>query len=146
MLTPSEVELLRQDLKSALKVLGQDEIDDAHDLFRRSGFRSTDFEILQRSDPSVPHVIPLRGTAVVIRKSNRIAKTYVAGHLSSWLVQLESDLKLGTFGRPEAAGPDHSLHTAPPPGSSVGTRGNQECESIRRDGRCCAAGRKIDED
>ena len=100
MLTPSEVELLRQDLKSALKVLGQDEIDDAHDLFRRSGFRSTDFEILQRSDPSVPHVIPLRGTAVVIRKSNRIAKTYVAGHLSSWLVQLESDLKLGTFGRP----------------------------------------------
>jgi len=100
MLTPSEVELLRQDLKSALKVLGQDEIDDAHDLFRRSGFQSTDFEILQHGDPSIPQVSAVTGTAVVIRKSNRIAKTYVAGNLSSWLLQLESDLKLGTFGRP----------------------------------------------
>lgn len=100
MLTPSAVELLRQDLKSAVKVLGQDEIDDAHDLFRRSGFRSTDLEILQRSDPSIPQVSPLTGTAVVIRKSNRIAKTYVAGNLSSWLLQLENDLKFGTFGRP----------------------------------------------
>ena len=45
-------------------------------------------------------VSPLSGTVVVIRKSNRTAKTYVAGHLSSWLVQLESDLKLGTSGRP----------------------------------------------
>jgi len=100
MLTPSEVELLRQDLKSALKVLGQDEIDDAHELFRRSGFRSTDFEILQRGDPSIPHVSPVTGTAVVIRKSNRLAKTYAAGNLSSWLLQLENDLKLGTFGPP----------------------------------------------
>src|SRR3989442_6970036 len=66
MLTPSEVELLRQDLKSALKVLGQDEIDGAHDLFRRSGLQSTDFGILQHGDPSIPQVSPVTGTAVVI--------------------------------------------------------------------------------
>jgi hypothetical protein len=100
MLTPSEIELLRQDLKSALKVLGQDEIDDAHELLRRCGFRAGDFEILQRSDPSPPHVSPLSGTATVVRKSNRFARTYEAGHLSSWLLQLEEDLKAGHFGRP----------------------------------------------
>ena len=100
MLTPSEIELLRQDLQSALKVLGQDEIDDAHDLLRRSGFRSSDFEILQRSDASPAKVSTLTGSATVVRKSNRIARSYTAGHLSGWLLELENDLKLGLFGRP----------------------------------------------
>lgn len=100
MLTPSEVELLRQDLKSALKVLGQDEIDDAHELFRRSGFRPSDFEILQRRNRSPSQVSPVGGVVHVIRKSNRIAKTYAAGHFSSWLAQLETDLKSGTFKHP----------------------------------------------
>jgi len=102
MLTPSEIELLRQDLKSALKVLGQDEIDDAHDLIRRSGFRTTDFEILQRGDRSVAEVGAVTGVAaVVIRKSKRLSKTYAAGHeLSRWLFDLERDLKSGEFGSP----------------------------------------------
>lgn len=100
MLTPSEVELLRQDLKSALKVLGQDEIDDAHVLFRRSGFRSSDFEILQQGDRAPSQVSPVTGVVHVIRKSNRISKTYAAGHFSSWLPQLEADLKSDSFGRP----------------------------------------------
>lgn len=101
MLTPSEIELLRQDLKSALKVLGQDEIDDAHDLIRRTGFRTTDFEILQRGDRSVAEVGAVTGVAVVIRKSKRLSKTYAAGHeLSRWLFDLERDLKSGEFGSP----------------------------------------------
>ncbi len=100
MLTPSEIELLRQDLQSALKVLGQDEIDDAHELLRRSGFRSSDFEILQGSEASPPTVTPLTGSATVRRKSSRVARTYAAGHVSSWLLQLENDLKAGLFGRP----------------------------------------------
>lgn len=100
MLTPSEIELLRQDLQSALKVLAQDEIDDAHELLRRSGFRSSDFEILQGSDASPPTVTPLTGSATVRRKSNRVQRTYTAGHVSSWLLQLENDLKAGLFGRP----------------------------------------------
>jgi len=100
MLTPSEIELLRQDLKSALEVLGQDEIDDAHSMFRRCGFRASDFEILQRSDESPPHVAAVSGTATVVRKSNRLARTYQAGHVSSWLLKLEEDLRAGRFGRP----------------------------------------------
>lgn len=100
MLTPSEVELLRQDLQAALKVLGQDEIDGVHQLMRRSGFRSSDFEILRGSDPSTPAVTPLTGIATVRRRSNGTARTYTAGRDSSWLLQLENDLKTGLFGRP----------------------------------------------
>src|SRR5580700_8116148 len=76
MLTPSELELLRQDLSRALSVLGQDEIDDAHGLMREGGFRPTDCEILQRSNPSPAGVGPVSGFAAVVRKSNRIARTY----------------------------------------------------------------------
>lgn len=52
MLTPSEVDLLRQDLQAALKVLGQDELDDAHGLLRARGLAPTDFEVIQRAEPS----------------------------------------------------------------------------------------------
>ena len=100
MLTPSEVELLRQDLQAALKVLGQDEIDRAHQLIRRSGFRSSDFEILRGSDPSPSAETPLTGSATVRRKSNGMARTYTAARGSRWLLQVENDLKTGLFGRP----------------------------------------------
>jgi len=92
--------LLQQDLKSALKVLGQDEIDDAHALLRKAGYRPADFEILQRCDRSPQYVAALAGDAIVIRKSNRVAKAYRAGHLSNWLFLLESDLASGAFGQP----------------------------------------------
>ncbi len=99
MLTPSEIELLQQDLKAALKVLGQDEIDEAHTLMREQGFRSDDFEILQRADPSPPLPSAVTGTVVVLRRSNKTSRTYAAGHGSTWLEQLDADLKLGVFGR-----------------------------------------------
>jgi hypothetical protein len=39
MLTPFEIDLLREDLQAALKLLGQHEIDKAHTLLRDYGFR-----------------------------------------------------------------------------------------------------------
>ena len=99
MLTPSEIELLQQDLKAALKFLGQDEIDDAHSLMRDRGFRSDDFEILQKVDPLPSFPSAVTGMVVVMRKSNKATRSYVAGHGSTWLEQLDSDLKLGSFGR-----------------------------------------------
>jgi hypothetical protein len=102
MLTPSEIDLLRQDLQAALKLLGQDEIDDAHGLLRKHGFRPYDFEIIQRSDPTPAFpgaITAITGQVVLLRKSNRKAKAYDAGHGSSWLAHLENDLKSGAFGR-----------------------------------------------
>jgi hypothetical protein len=99
MLTPSEIDLLRQDLQAALKLLGQDEIDDAHGLLREHGFRPDDFEIVQHSDPSPTFPGVITGRVILLRKSNRMAKAYDAGHGSSWLGHLETDLKIGAFGR-----------------------------------------------
>lgn len=99
MLTPSEIDLLRQDLRAALKLLGQDETDDAHALMRDNGFRPDEFEIIQRADPSPTFPSEITGTVTLVRKSNRMAKTYDAGSGSPWLVHFEADLKQGAFGR-----------------------------------------------
>lgn len=100
MLTPSEIDLLRRDLEVALKVVGPDEIEDARTLICEHDFLSEDFEIFQRSDPSPPYPNPVVGTVTVVRKSSGAAATYDAGSGSLWLMQLETDLKSGAFGRP----------------------------------------------
>lgn len=97
-LTPSEINLLRQDLQAALELLGQDEIDDAHGLLREHGFRPQDFEIVRHSDSSPPSPGAIPGRVTVLRKSNQMAMTYEAGHGPSWLTCLESDLKKHGFG------------------------------------------------
>jgi hypothetical protein len=84
-------------LKAALKVLGQDEVEDAQTLLREHGFRSDDFEILQRADPSPPFPSAITGTVVVLRRSNNASRSYAAGHGSTWLRQLEADLNLRMF-------------------------------------------------
>jgi hypothetical protein len=99
MLKPFEIDLLRQDLQAALKLLGQDEIDDAHALMRDHGFRPDDFEVIQHADPSLAFPSDITGSVTLVRKSNRMAKTYEAGSGSSWLMLFDNDLKLGTFGR-----------------------------------------------
>ena len=98
MLKPFEIDLLRQDLQTALKLLGQDEIDDAHGVMRDCGFRSSDFEIVQHADPSPPYPSEITGSVTVIRRTNQLSKTYTAGSGSRWLQQLEFDLKSGSFG------------------------------------------------
>jgi hypothetical protein len=105
MLTQSEIELLRQDLRAALEVVGPDEIEDARSLLRENRFSDADFEILQRSDlvPSFPS--PITGFVFVFRTSNALVKAYQAGSGSSWLTELERDLKLGVFGSPSKALP-----------------------------------------
>jgi hypothetical protein len=97
-LTPSEIELLQQDLKAALKVLGQDEVDDAHALMRGQDFRSEDFENLERAEPSLPALSAVTGMVVVVRRSNKASRIYATGHGSTWLEQFYADLKLGVFG------------------------------------------------
>ncbi len=97
-LTRSEIELLRQDLRAALSVVGRDEIDDARTLIRAGGLRDSDFEIFQRSDSSPAYIGDVTGTVTVMRTSNSVAKTYETGSRSSWLLDLERDLKSDAFG------------------------------------------------
>jgi hypothetical protein len=99
MLQPFEVDLLRQDLQQALKLLGQDEIDDARALMREQGFDPADFEILQQADPLAAGVSPVTGTVTIVRRSSGSSRTYEAGHGTSWLASFDLDLKSGLFGR-----------------------------------------------
>jgi hypothetical protein len=96
MLTPSEIDLLRQDLQAALKLLGQDEIDDAHGLLREHGFRPADFEIVRHAHPDPLGAIT--GRVTLLRKSTHMAKTYEAGPGTSWRRCLENDLQSWAFG------------------------------------------------
>ena len=103
-LTPSEIALLRQDLKAALTVIGRDEVEDAHAALRTCGFRIDEFEFTQHADTSPAHVAPVTGTVTWTRKANKVTRTYVAGHHSSWLSLFEADLQSGVFGPPHALG------------------------------------------
>jgi hypothetical protein len=126
MLTRSEIDLLRQDLKAALKVVGQDEIDDAESLLLEHGFRAKDFEILQKGDSSPAYPSAITGIVHVIRKSSGAAAAYSAGNGSTWLLQLEQDLKSGLFGSPLEPKATVSHQTV----GTVGT--NLICEAIRK--------------
>jgi hypothetical protein len=81
-----------------LHVLGSDEIADAHAAIADLGFRSNDFDITERADPSSGRPAPVTGKVTVARKSNGVSKTYSAGDRSPWLTQLESDLNASHFG------------------------------------------------
>jgi hypothetical protein len=120
MLTPSELDLLRQDLKSALEVVGQDEIDSLESLLREQGFQVSDFKFLRNINPSDARP---PGTVLVRRTSDGVEKPYAATSAASWLARFEADLKAGTFG-------------SPPVGMAVGRHrivGEAGiCEAIRR--------------
>jgi hypothetical protein len=83
MLTRSEIELLRQDLSAALKVLGPDEIEDAEALLHENGFSAEEFEIIQTGDPSPALPSAITGSVVVVRTTNRAAKEYDASTVRS---------------------------------------------------------------
>jgi hypothetical protein len=98
MLTPSEIALLQQDLKAALSVIGQDEVEDARKLIASCGFRADEFVFTQHADNPPAHVALVTGTVTWSRKATHCQKTYVAGHSSSWLSEFEADLRGGVFG------------------------------------------------
>ncbi len=98
MLSQSEIDLLRQDLNAALRVVGRDEIDEVESLLLEHGFRASDFEILQKSAPSTASPGEIADTIQIIRKSTGEARLYDAGSGSSWIGQLGKDLKSGLFG------------------------------------------------
>ena len=99
MLAPFEIDLLRQDLKAALSVVGKDEIDDAHVLLAEHGFAPDDFEFSEICDPSPARVGAITSILTLQRTSTGTIREYTAGHNSQWLMHFEADLKAGIFGR-----------------------------------------------
>jgi hypothetical protein len=98
MLKPFEIALLRQDLRAALTVIGQDEIDDARQLLVSCGYRVGEFEFTQQAGPPPQGVAPISGTVTCSRRATRATRSYVAGHQAPWLKQFEDDLRADAFG------------------------------------------------
>ncbi len=82
LITLSEME----DFKAAL-IGGRFEVDD---------FRIVDLE----DEPTAKEQPPITGTVTVRRISTDEAISYRAGHLSTWVSELEIDLHEGKFGDP----------------------------------------------
>jgi hypothetical protein len=101
MLTRSEIELLRQDLSAALKVVGPDEIEDAEALLQANGYAAEEFEIIQQATPSPSLPSAISGSIVVVRTTSGAAKEYDASSGSRWLMDLDADLKGRAFGSPQ---------------------------------------------
>jgi hypothetical protein len=96
MLTRSEIDLLRQDLATALTVVGQDEIDDIESVLREQGFDATEFEIWQEEEPVTSR--PGAATIRVVHKGSDATASYRTERGTAWLVNLARDLKSGVFG------------------------------------------------
>ena len=57
------------DLQAALKLLGQDEIDDAHALMRDQGFRPDDFAIIWDADPPLDFASAVTVKVTLVEKA-----------------------------------------------------------------------------
>ena len=63
-----------------------------------AGHDVTDFCIVDLEDePIKKESHPTTGTVTVHRISTDYAKTYIAGHVSTWVTKFESDLLKGNF-------------------------------------------------
>ena len=101
MLQPFEIDLLRQDLQQALKLLGQDEIDDAYAELRKLGYDEGDFAFTRRPSTHLgTGVAPSIEDMEVMNTVNGKQKTYDASHGSSWPAEFSDDLCAGYFGPP----------------------------------------------
>jgi hypothetical protein len=81
-------------------VVGESELADAFRAIADSGFKASDFSIVDHADPT-PADRPywITGTVTVTRRNGK-SKVYKAGTGSEWPAELEIDVKAGFFGRP----------------------------------------------
>ena len=85
-----------------MSVVEPDEWEDFKSLLDAQGFSESDFELKEtRDQPDAVELSPVTGTLTIISKRNSFSKTYRVGHMSGWLVDLETDLFAGAFGPPQ---------------------------------------------
>lgn len=97
MLTPSEIALLRRDLKTALRVIGIDEFDDAVQVLEEHGYQLGEFEVEECSQELGQGIAPIAGAITWTHKRSGVSRTYSVGHGSTWLMAFNRDLKRKVF-------------------------------------------------
>ncbi len=77
------------------------EMEDFNAAILQAGFEVDDFSVVDFEDePTAKEQHRITGTVTVHRLSTDEAKTYNAGHLSTWVSEFEIDLHEGKFGLP----------------------------------------------
>ncbi len=79
-------------------VVDKSEREDFENSILEQGHKVIDFELIEQEDPiQGAGVKVISGHVTIRRKSTGTAKSYNAGHGSSWPAQFSSDLRLGFF-------------------------------------------------
>ena len=82
-----------------MSLITDSEMEDFDAAILGAGFEVDDFNIVDlENDPTAKEQHPITGTVTVHRISTDEAITYSAGHLSTWVTELEIDLHEGKFG------------------------------------------------
>lgn len=64
-----------------------------------AGFSKEDFNLKEIEDkPTNVGIYAITGTVIVGRKSNGVSRQYSAGHATTWLADLEAELRGHVFG------------------------------------------------
>ena len=87
-------------MATPITVIDADETSDAFELVAAAGFKASTFTIVQHPTPTISPGIRGIGGSVVVTRRNGSSKSYVAGHDTHWLSELEIDLSAGVYGRP----------------------------------------------
>lgn len=92
---------MRQDLQQAFRLLGQDEIDEAHAEIRRLGYSEEDFTFTREPYTYLgTGVAPVIADMVIMNTVTGRQKTYSADSGTWWPAEFCNDLRAGYFGPP----------------------------------------------
>ena len=84
-----------------MPLITDSEMDDFDAAILQAGFDVGDFHVVDLEDePTAKEPHPITGTVTVHRISTDHAKTYRAGHGSTWVTDFLADFYAGEYGRP----------------------------------------------
>ena len=79
-------------------IIDQTEMEDFRTALKQQGCHEDEFELSSKQDPMpAGRVSPVTGSVTVKNTKTGREQTYKAGYGTSWVVEFESDLKVGKF-------------------------------------------------
>lgn len=82
-----------------MPLLDESEVQDFWSALAAAGYTKDDFELTEIEDtPQTSGVHAVRGKAVVRRKSTSVTREYPAGHMTTWVVDFDVELRGGAYG------------------------------------------------
>ncbi len=82
-----------------MTLICKSEVQDFWATIAAAGYSTDDFELNENEEkPQKSNIFALRGTAVVRRKSTSVTRNYLAGNMTTWVVNFDIELRGGAYG------------------------------------------------